>query len=89
MILCPWNSPSNNTGVGCPFPSQGIVPTQVIKPGSPALQVDPLLLSHQESPEAGKVVQLFENFPLLIVIHNNLQFSIVNEAEVNVFLEFP
>ena len=74
---------------GLPLPSQGIFPTQVIKPGSPALQVDPLLLNHQESPEAGKVVHLFENFPLLVVIHNNLQFSTVNEAEVNVFLEFP
>ena len=46
----------------------------------------------QISQEAGKVVQyshLFENFPQLVVIHTVKGFSIVNEAEVDVFLEFP
>ena len=41
--------------------------------------------------EAGKVVcyfHLFINFPLFVVIHTVKGFSIVNEAEVNVFLEF-
>ena len=32
---------------------------------------------------------LFKNFPQLVVIHTIKGFSIVNEAEVNVFLEFP
>ena len=27
-LLCPWNFPSNNTGVGCCFLLQGICPTQ-------------------------------------------------------------
>ena len=31
---------------------------------------------------------LFINFPLFVVIHTVKGFSIVNEAEVNVFLEF-
>ena len=46
----------------------------------------------QISQEAGKVVwysHLFKNFPQLVVIHTIKGFSIVNEAEVNVFLEFP
>ena len=32
---------------------------------------------------------LFKNFPQLVVIHEVKGFSIVNEAEVDVFLEFP
>ena len=27
-LLCPWDFPSKNTGVGCHFPLQGIFPTQ-------------------------------------------------------------
>ena len=41
--------------------------------------------------EAGKVVwysHLFKNFPQFFVIHTVKGFSIVNEAEVGVFLEF-
>ena len=46
----------------------------------------------QVSQEAGKVVwysHLFKNFPQLAVIHTVKGVSIVNEAEVDVFLEFP
>ena len=32
---------------------------------------------------------LFKNFPWFVVIHTVKGFSIVNEAEVDVFLEFP
>ena len=32
---------------------------------------------------------LFNNFPQFIVIHTVKGFSVVNEAEVNIFLEFP
>ena len=42
--------------------------------------------------EAGKVVRfshLFKNFPQFVVIHVVKGFSIVNEAEVHAFLEFP
>ena len=45
----------------------------------------------QVSQEAGKVVwdsHLFKNFPKFIVIHTVKGFSVVHEAEVNVFLEF-
>ena len=45
----------------------------------------------QISQEAGKVVGhslLFKNFPQFAVIHTVKGFSIVNEADVNVFLEF-
>ena len=45
----------------------------------------------QVSQEAGKVVwysHLFKNFPHFVVIHMVEDFIVVNEAEVNVFLEF-
>ena len=45
----------------------------------------------QISQEAGKVVwysHLFQNFPQFVGIYTVKGFSIVNEAEVGVFLEF-
>ena len=45
----------------------------------------------QISQETGKVVwyfHLFQNFPQFVVIHTVKGYSIVNEAEVAVFLEF-
>ena len=53
-LLCPWDPPGKNTGVGCHLLLQGIFPTQGlspspadlpdprIEPGSPALQADSL-----------------------------------------------
>ena len=43
------------------------------------------------SQEAGKLVwysHVFKNFPQFVVIHRVKGFSIVNEAEVDFFLEF-
>ena len=46
-LLCPWDSPGNNTGVGCHFLPQRFFPTQESNPGielrSLALQADSLL----------------------------------------------
>ena len=45
----------------------------------------------QISQEAGQVIwysQLFKNFPQFIVIQTVTGFSIVNKAEIDVFLEF-
>ena len=45
----------------------------------------------QISQEIGKVIwysHLFKNFPQFVVIHTVKSFSIVSEAEVDVFLEF-
>ena len=40
-LLCPWNSPGKNTGVGSqPFPSPGNLSNPVIEPESPAMQAD-------------------------------------------------
>ena len=46
----------------------------------------------QISHEPGKVVwysHLFKNFPQFVVIHRVKHFRLANEAEVDVFLEFP
>ena len=48
------------------------------------------LICIQISQEAGKGVwysHLFKNFPQFVVIHTAKSFSVVNEAEVDVFLE--
>ena len=48
------------------------------------------LTCFQISQEAGKVLwysHLFKNFPQFVVIHTVKGFSIVNKAEVDVFLE--
>ena len=37
---CPWDSPGENTGVGCHFLLQGIYSNLGIKPESPTLQAD-------------------------------------------------
>ena len=47
MLLCPWNSPGKNTGVGCYFFLQQIFPTKGLNPsllGLLHLQVGSLLL---------------------------------------------
>ena len=42
LLLCPWDSPGKNTGVGCHFLLQGVFLTQGLSPGSPELQTDSL-----------------------------------------------
>ena len=39
-LLCPWDSPGMNTGVGCHVLLQGNLPKPGIEPGSPALQAE-------------------------------------------------
>ena len=52
-LLCPWDSPGKNPGVGCHFPFQGIFPTQGLNQHLLCLlqwQVGSLTLSHLGSP---------------------------------------
>ena len=37
-LLCPWDSPDKNTGVGCHFLLQGIFPNPGVEPTSPVWQ---------------------------------------------------
>ena len=49
-LLCPWDFPGKNTGVGCHFFLYGIFPTQGLNPGLPHCGQTLYHLSHQESP---------------------------------------
>ena len=44
-LFCPWNSPGDNTGVGCHFLLQGLFPTQGLNPLLLHWRVDSLPLS--------------------------------------------
>ena len=48
-LLCPWDFPGKNTGVGCDFLLQGIFPTQRLNLLLLNRQLGSLLLSHQGS----------------------------------------
>ena len=53
-LLCPWNSPGKNIGVGSQALLHRLLPPQGSNPSlllSPALQADSLPLSNQGSPE--------------------------------------
>ena len=52
MILCPWDFPGKNTGVGCHFLLQGIFQTQGSNPCLLHWQVNSFPLSHHGSPES-------------------------------------
>ena len=49
-LLCPWNSPGKNTGVGCHILLQGIFPTQGSNPDLPHCTKTLYHLSHQGHP---------------------------------------
>ena len=49
-LLCPWNSPSKNTGAGSHFLPKGIFPTQWSNPGLHHCRQIFYHLSHQRSP---------------------------------------
>ena len=51
-ILCPWNSPGKNTGVGCNFVLQEIFPTQGLNSGLLHCRQILYHLSHQGSPNS-------------------------------------
>ena len=71
-LLCPWDSPSNNTGVGCYALIQGIFPTQGSNPPSlPAL--------------AGRFFTTSATWEVLFLItlskiHSSPQFSSVTQS---------
>ena len=48
-LLCPWDFPGKNTGVGCYFILQGIFPTQILNPLLLHWQEDSLPLRHLRS----------------------------------------
>ena len=55
-LLCPWDFPSKNTGVGCHFLLQEIFPTQGLNPGLLHCRQTLYCLSHREAREVFRVV---------------------------------
>ena len=65
-LLCPWDSPGKNTGVGCHSFLQGIFPTQGSNPGLPHCRQILYRLSHQGSPSVEYVSHHTRNPRLLL-----------------------
>ena len=65
-LLCPWNSPGKNTGVGCHFLLQGIFTTQGLNPGLLHCRRMPYHLSHQGSQYRNLGIILFFLFLIFL-----------------------
>ena len=63
-LLCPWNSPGKNTGLGYHVLLQGIFPTQGLNLGLPPCRQILYHLSHQGSPEG--YGGLFKGFDFIL-----------------------
>ena len=62
-LLCPWNSPGKNTGVGSHSLLQGIFPTQWLNPGLLHCRQVFYCLSHQ-----GSLIVLMYHYLLIILL---------------------
>ena len=67
QVLCPWDFPGKNTGLGCNFLLQGIFPTQGSNPHLLHLQKCSLELSHQGSPNTCVYFQFILIIHILLV----------------------
>ena len=65
-LLCPWDSPGENTRVGCHFLLREIFPIWRSNPGLHLWQVDSLPLSHPESLKSTPVVS---NLTVLLIAY--------------------
>ena len=63
-LLCPWDFPGRDIGVGCHALFQGIVPTQGSNLHHLHWEADSLPLSHLGSPIKGQIVNNFRLFRL-------------------------
>ena len=64
QLLCSWDFPGKNTGMGCHFLLQGIFPAQELNPGLPHCGQMLYHLSHQGSPMLN-TNESFNNMPPL------------------------
>ena len=75
-LLCSWDSPGKNTGMGCHALLQGIFPTLGSNPGLPNRRQILYQLSHQGSPH-----QLTLSLPadILLIFKSQLLFLLIYE----------
>ena len=55
-LLCPWDSPGKNSGVGCHFLLEGIFPTHGLNPGLLHCRWTLYCLCHQGSPRLSHLI---------------------------------
>ena len=67
-LLCPWDFPGKNIGVGCHFFLQGIFSTQGSYPCLPHCQVDSLPLNHQESLLIQQQLKTYKDSYLILLL---------------------
>ena len=60
-LLCPWNFPGKNAGMGCHFLLQGIVPIQGLNLGLLHWQADFFPLAPPEKPQYVYMCNIFKN----------------------------
>ena len=61
-LLCPWDFPGKNAGVGCHFLLQEILPTQGLNPGLLNCRQMLYRLSHREARDVFGVIFFFNFF---------------------------
>ena len=96
-LLCPWNSPGQNTGVGCHFFLQGIFPTQGSNPGLLYLLYSRQILSRwatgeaRLSSEGSSIVPLGSLHILQFTLYflNSLLLSLLFSITYNLHLTSP
>ena len=85
-LLCPWDSPGKNTGVGCHFLLWGIFPTQRSNPRLLHWQADSLPLSRQDLGNSHKSPFLMHHLCVPDIHYgvtlNDSQFLISNQHKI-------
>ena len=73
-LLCPWDSPDKNTGVGCHALIQGTFSTQGSNPGLLHWQADSLPLSHLGSLKnyAQREINISWHIHVILVVRLNM-----------------
>ena len=92
-LLCPWDSPGKNAGVGCHFLLQGTFLTQGSNPSVLHWQADSSPQSHQGSPYLHKLLLLFNEQPgflffSLCINHTHIHCWRTSEHFVFLFILF-
>ena len=83
-LLCPWDSPGQNTGVGCHTLLRGIIPTQGSNPCLLHWQADSLPPSHLGSPKlAGDQTSVNQPSGELLTENALIQFILINSFLLN------
>ena len=72
-LLCPWDFPGKNTGVGCHFLLPGIFLTRGLNSGLPHCRQMLYPLSHQKSPERSLMMQksMSKKFKVILISNRN------------------